>query len=75
MLGSKSPVAQRYSIWTSIQALVVQKVDNAIHQISRYLMYTVVCFVNTYPLNSNLSSGQGYPAFEQLGPEGVRLGS
>ena len=30
---------------------------------------SVVCFVNTYPLDSDLSSGLRYPAFEQPGPE------
>jgi len=32
----------------------------------------MVCFVNTYPLDSDLSGGQRYPAFEQLGPDGKR---
>ena len=32
-------------------------------------MDSVVCFVNTYPLDSDLSGGQRYPAFEQPGPE------
>ena len=39
------------------QALVVRKVDNAIHRINHYPMDRVVCFVNTYPLDSNLSGG------------------
>jgi len=30
-------------------AWVVQKVDNAIHQINHYHADSVVCFVNTYP--------------------------
>jgi len=34
-----------------------------------YSADSMVCFVNTYPLNSDLSGGQRYPAFEQLGPE------
>jgi len=29
---------------------------------------SVVCFVNIYPLDSDLSGGWRYPAFEQLGP-------
>ena len=29
----------------------------------------MVCFVNTYPLDSDLSGGLRYPAFEQPGPE------
>ena len=52
-----------------VLARVVLKVDNAIHRINHYLMDSVVCFVNTYPLDSDLSSGKRYPAFEQLGPE------
>jgi len=29
----------------------------------------VVCFVNTYPLTSDLSGGLHYPGFEQVGPD------
>ena len=32
-------------------------------------MDSVVCFVNTYPLDSDLSGGESYPAFEQLEPD------
>ena len=39
------------------QAPVVQRLDNAIHRINYYLMDSVVCFVNTYPLDSDLSGG------------------
>ena len=39
------------------QAPVVQGLDNAIHQINHYPVDSVVCFVNTYPLDSDLSSG------------------
>ena len=39
------------------QAWVVQKVDNALHWINHYPADSVVCFVDTYPLNSNLSGG------------------
>ena len=39
------------------QALVVQRLDNAIHRINHYPADSVVCFVNTYPLDSNLSGG------------------
>ena len=38
-------------------ARVVRKVDNAIHRINLYPVDSVVCFVNTYPLNSDLSAG------------------
>ena len=50
------------------QAPVVQKVDNAIHWINHYSVDSVVCFVSTYPLDSDLSGGERYPAFEQPGP-------
>ena len=39
------------------QAPVVPKVDNAIHRINRYPVDSVVCFVNTYPLDTDLSGG------------------
>ena len=39
------------------QALVVRKVDNAIQPINHYPADSVVCFVNTYPLDSDLSDG------------------
>ena len=41
----------------NVQALVVRKVDNAIHWINDYPMDSVDCFANTYPLDSNLSTG------------------
>jgi len=43
------------------------KVDNTIHTRNHHPMDSVVCFVNTYPLNGDLS-GQRYLAFGQLGP-------
>ena len=36
---------------------VVQRLDNAIYRINHYPVDSVVCFVNTYPLDSDLSSG------------------
>ena len=38
-------------------ALVVQRVDNAIHWINQYPVDGVVSFVNIYLLDSGLSSG------------------
>ena len=38
-------------------ARVVRKVDNAIHRINHYPVDSVACFVNTYPLESDLSDG------------------
>ena len=37
------------------QAPVAQRLDNAIHRINHYPVDSVVCFVNTYPLDSDLS--------------------
>ena len=39
------------------QAPVVQRLDNAIHRINHYPADSVVCFVNNYPLDSDLSGG------------------
>ena len=41
----------------NFQARVVRKVVNAIHRINHYPVDSVVCFVNTYPLDSDLSGG------------------
>ena len=38
-------------------ARVVQKLDKAIHRINHYPTDSVVCFVNIYPLDSDLSGG------------------
>ena len=38
-------------------APVVQKMDNAIHRINHYPVDSVVCFVSTYPLDSDLFDG------------------
>ena len=40
-----------------VQGPVVRKVDNAIHRINHSPVDSVVCFVNTYPLDSDLSGG------------------
>ena len=42
---------------STLLAPVVQRLDNAIHRINHYPVDSVVCFVNTYPLDSGLSSG------------------
>ena len=49
-------------------APVVQRLDNAIHRINHYPVDSVVCFANSCPLDSDLSGGYRYPAFEQPGP-------
>ena len=40
-----------------LQVPVVQKVDNAIHRINPYSADSVVCFIKTYTLDSDLSGG------------------
>ena len=47
---------------------VVQKVDNGIHWINHYPVDRATGFPNIYPLDSNLSGGWCYPAFEQPEP-------
>ena len=39
-----------------------------LHRINHYPVDSVVCFVNTYSLGSDLSGGWCYPPFDQLGP-------
>ena len=39
------------------QAPVVRKLDNAIYRINHYPVDSVVCFVNAYPLVSDISAG------------------
>ena len=41
--------------------------DSAIHQIKIYPVDNAIGFPNTYPLDSDLSSGQRNPTFEQPG--------
>ena len=36
---------------------VVQKLDSAIHRINHYALHSTFGFPNTYPLDSDLSSG------------------
>ena len=45
------------SIDIPVLAPVVQRLDNTIHRINHYPADSVVCFVNTYPLDSDLSGG------------------
>ena len=42
---------------TIILTPVVRMIDNSIQRINRYPVDSVVCFANTYPLDSNLSGG------------------
>ena len=51
------------------QAPVVQTLDSAILWINHYPLDNSIGFASVYPLGSNLSGGQRYPSFEQLGPD------
>ena len=51
------------------QAPVVQKMDGAIHWINLYPVDKYQGNQLHYPLDKDLSGGQCYPAFEQLGPD------
>ena len=54
----------------TLLAPVVQKVDNANHWINHYPQDSaIIDFPNTYPWDSDLSVGYGYPTFEQLWPD------
>ena len=55
------------SLITVNQAPVVRKVDSAIHRITIQRMAWFAVF--SYPLDSYLSGGYRYLAFEQPGPE------
>ena len=49
------------------QAPVVKRLDNVIHPINRYPADKCQQKKPLYPLDSDLSGGLRYPAFEQLG--------
>ena len=56
--GQQSVVRSPYFILTIILlAPVVQKVDNAIHQINHYPLDIAIGFAITYPVDSDLSGG------------------
>ena len=44
--------------------------DSAVHRINHYPGDNSIGFASVYPLDSDLSGGQHYPSFEQLGPDG-----
>ena len=50
-------IISRLDSQSKFQAPVVQRLDNAIHRINHYPADSVVCFFNTYPLDSDLSGG------------------
>ena len=51
-----------------IAGLFERWINNTINRVNHHLADTVVFFFNNYPLDSDLSSGERYPVFEQLGP-------
>ena len=52
-------------------APVVQRLDSAIHWINHNPLDNSIGFASVYPLDSELSGGQRYPSFEQLGPDNI----
>ena len=56
-------------------ARVVQTLDSAIHRINHYPADKYWRNQLRYSVDSDLSVGQGYPPFEQLGPDEVITGS
>ena len=50
-------------------APVVQMLDSAIHWINHYPLDNSIGFPSVYLLDCDLSGGQRYPSFEQLGPD------
>ena len=66
---SSSSLSQSVYIGNSkVLAPVVQTLDSAIHWINHYPLDNSIGFASVYLLDSNLSGGQRYPSFEQLGP-------
>ena len=59
----------------TLLAPVVQTLDSAIHWINHYPLDNSIGFASVYLLDSDLSGGQRYPSFEQLGPGGWVLWS
>ena len=56
-LFASNPNANVLDVAAKHQAQVVQNVNNAIRLINRYPVDRMVCSVNTYPLDSDLSGG------------------
>lgn len=61
--------AMLYTGWWFIWPWLFKGLINAIHQVNHYPVDIVVCFVKIYLLDSGLSGGLHYPAFEQPRPE------
>ena len=58
----------RNTTTTSDQGYVALKEDSAIQRINHHPVGSVVCFVNTYLVDSYLSGRQFYPVLERPGP-------
>lgn len=50
------------------QIQLAQGMDNTVHRIYGFPTSSVVCFVNTYSLDSDLSDGLRYPPLNNVGP-------
>ena len=50
-------------------APVVRRSDSTLHWINLYPVDNAVRFAITYPLDSDLSLGERFPPFTQLGPD------
>ena len=70
MLVHRRVTPQQYVTGTCTYAPrpVVQKLRSALHRINHSPADNVIDFRNTYPLDSDLSSAEHYPFFEQPGP-------
>ena len=66
-LTKKKTYKRRRSV-IIVQVPLVQKVNSGIHRINLYPLDNATGFPNTYLLDSDLSGGYHYPAFEQLEP-------
>ena len=55
--------------WPAATQIIPPYCDKRAHSLDKlYSVDSVIGFRNTYPLDSDLSDGQHYPAFDQLGP-------
>ena len=52
----------------AIHWIDIYPVDSVIHHLNNWGQIAQLVFPNTYPLDIDLSSGEYYPSFEQLGP-------
>lgn len=75
IVGSENSVVDQHVVKQSCticdvaRLKVVRKVDNVTRPTNHYPVDSVVSFVNTYQLDSDLFSGKRYSALEQPGPD------